>query len=508
MNTQLIESTARGSPGASSVAPRASVTACWIQHGGEMQWATQIARTLRDEGLIIRFVSFLGEMHVGYREQGFPSDFLGEIYDGPAMAEEELVALERRYGPPGLRTIGESDVHLKHLFGDDETAKVQAVGRALRFWERYFAEHRIGAVIVRDQAGVATRTARQVALRLGGIRMIQIGPGPDNTRFAVCDVDTTWNWSELDQELAKGPRPLDPARRATVEAFVAARVQPRRTKPMRLNLSVPHPVLLPLALWNLWREDRAVPAGDPVLRATVRLRRELLLKRGLWRALAPLHRFDPPPAEGEKFAYFPLFHTEESIHLLNIPYWARHVDDLAVALAEALPLGHKLYIKEHPAILGDVPYRTLRRLRRHPRIRLVAPTVQSQGLIAQAKAVIVLEGSAGWEAILLRRPCVVLAVKPFYAKCPLAFPVANICDINAVLPQAVAAEALYEERQAEWLWFIDCVLRTAPPGVLENYEFPHKFPATPENLRLVAAALGRKLRGLPATAVEPEEVTA
>ena len=99
--------------------------------------------------------------------------------------------------------------------------------------------------------------------------------------------------------------------------------------------------------------------------------------------------------------------------------------------------------------------------------------------------VIVLEGSAGWEAILLRRPCVVLAVKPFYAKCPLAFPVANICDMNVVLPQAVGAETLYEDRHAEWLWFIDCVLRTAPPGVLETYEFPHKFPANSENLGLM-----------------------
>src|SRR5437867_3399915 len=140
----------------------------------------------------------------------------------------------------------------------------------------------------------------------------------------------------------------------------------------------------------------------------------------------PIRRVDPPPPEGEKFAYFPLFHTEESIHLLNIPYWARHVDDLAIALAEALPVGHRLYIKEHPAILGDVPLRTLRRLRRHPRIRLVSPETQSQGLIAQAKAVIVLQGSAGWEALLLRRPYVVLGVKPFYAKCPLAFPVDDI----------------------------------------------------------------------------------
>src|SRR6266851_806837 len=384
--------------------PDALIAACWIQHGGEVRWASQIAQSLRREGISFRFVSFLREMHDEYRNRGFPSDFIGEIYRGPPLKDDELIEVERQHGPPGLRTIAESDVHLQHLFGDDEEHKVQVVGRALKYWDKYFLTHNISAVIVRDQASVSTRTARQVAMRRNGMQMIQIGAGPDDTRFSLCDVDTTWNWSELDQELAKGPRPLDPARRTLIEEFVSSRVQPNRTRPMRLNLSVPHPLRLPLALWRLWRQESTVDADDPVLLATVRLTRQLMTKRGLWRARAPFRRFDPRPAEGEKFVYFPLFHTEESIHLLNIPFWARHVDELAIALAEALPLDHKLYIKEHPAILGDVPYRTLRRLGRHPRIRLVSPEVQSQGLIAQSKAVVVLEGSAGWEALLLRRP--------------------------------------------------------------------------------------------------------
>jgi capsular polysaccharide biosynthesis protein len=474
---------------------------CWIQHGGEISWAPQIAAMLRGEGISVRFVSFLREMHEGYSAQGFPSDFIGEIYSGQAIAQADLVELERRYGPPSLRVIAESDVHLKHLFGENEHLKIQVVGRALRFWERYFVEYGISVAIVRDQASVSTRTARQVALQLGSVRMLQIGPGPDNSHFTLFDVDTNWNWSELDRELKKGPQPLDVEREAVIETFVASRVEPQRKRPMRLNLSVPHPIMLPLALWRCRQKEGTVDAiSDPVRLATMRLSRELMTKRGLWRALSPFQSFDPAPEPGENFAYFPLFHTEETIHLLNIPFWARHVRELAVALADALPIGYALYLKEHPAILGDVPFRVLRQLRRHPRIRVVAPQVQSQGLIEQAKVVVVLEGSAGWEALLLRRPFVVLAAKPFYSKFPLAFTVENICDLNYVLSRAIAAQSLYCERRAEWLWFIDCVLRTAPPGVLENYEFPHKFPANPENLRLVAAAIGRKIRGLPAAA--------
>lgn len=457
---------------------------------------------LRAEGITIRFVSFLRETAAGYRAKSLPSDFIGEIYDGAGLSDAELEALESRYGPPALSRIAEFDVHLHHLYGSDEAKKVQIVGRALRYWERYFAEHGIGAVVVRDQASVATRTARHVATHLGTVRMMQIGGGPDDSHFTLYDTDTSWNWSELDVELAKGTRPLSPARQAAIQDFVASRVQPRRAHPMNLNLSVPRPLTLPLVLWRYWREERTVvSARDPVTLATLRLRRELATKRGLWRALRPFRQFDPPPAEDEKFVYFPLFHTQEAIHLLNVPYWAHHVEDLARTLADALPLGHKLYIKEHPVIVGDVPYRVLRRLRRHPRIRLLSPEIQSQTLIMKAKSVIVLQGTAGWETLLLRRPLIAFAAKPFYAKCPLAFQVENICDIAQVLPQAIAAaETLYDKRREEWLWFIDCVLRTAPPGVLETYEFPHTTPAQLQNVSLVARAIGRKIRGLSAVA--------
>ena len=40
-------------------------TVCWIQHGGEIAWAKAIAEHLRDDGIAVRFVSFLREMAIG-----------------------------------------------------------------------------------------------------------------------------------------------------------------------------------------------------------------------------------------------------------------------------------------------------------------------------------------------------------------------------------------------------------------------------------------------------------
>jgi hypothetical protein len=473
-------------------------TVCWIQHGGEIEWAKAIAAHLRDSGIAVRFVSFLRDMADGYAASSWPSDFISEIF-APAnrLTDAELAKLERRYGPPSLRCLAASDVHLRLLYGNDEAAKVQIIGRALQYWERYFARHDIRAAIVRDQASFSTRCARQVADRLGTVRMIQLGLGPDDEHFALYDVDANSVWSELIKEVSAGPRRLSPERIAAVNAYVDKRVQRVRPRPMSLNLNAPSLADLPVTLYRLWQAERAVDTErDPMGVALVRLQKEFMLKRSLWRATRPLFRYDEPGPE--PYVYFPLFHLEESGHLINIRYWCRHFEDLAAQIAEALPLGHLLYVKEHPAILGDLPRRALRRMQKNPRIRIIAPEVQSQTLIANAGTVVTLEGTVGWEAILLRRPLVVLSGKSYYVHCPAVFVVDDVCRLDLVLPEAIFSdEARYAgSKEDDWRWFIDCVLRTAPAGVLETYEYPHVTPQQAENLANVANAIGRKVHEL------------
>jgi hypothetical protein len=112
-----------------------------------------------------------------------------------------------------------------------------------------------------------------------------------------------------------------------------------------------------------------------------------------------------PADPRESFAYFPLHYEPEIALLLYAPFYA---DQVAVikAAARSLPVGMKLYIKEHPAMVG---YRTrafYKSLVRIPNVVLIPPTVSGHGLARDAALTITITGSGGWESLLFKKPVI------------------------------------------------------------------------------------------------------
>ena len=144
------------------------IEACWIQHGAEQPWAKQVATFLAELDVHVRFVSTLEATHHQYIEDGFESHFISEVFGwNRSYSRDELADLDLRYGPPGLRAISHSDVHLNLLFGNDEAAKEQIIARAYHFWERLLDEHDIDYLIMRDTGSFATRTAYNIGRARG-----------------------------------------------------------------------------------------------------------------------------------------------------------------------------------------------------------------------------------------------------------------------------------------------------------------------------------------------------
>lgn len=144
-----------------------------------------------------------------------------------------------------------------------------------------------------------------------------------------------------------------------------------------------------------------------------------LMKRGAYRRkreLARLYADMCDPVDFQKpYVYFPMHYQPENT---TCPNGDAYNDQLLATalLAEALPPGWELYIKEYPNIFdyklngerarSESFYRDLRAI--DPRIRLLPIAHSSFELIDRSAAVATVTGSAGWEAVCRGKPVITL----------------------------------------------------------------------------------------------------
>lgn len=126
------------------------------------------------------------------------------------------------------------------------------------------------------------------------------------------------------------------------------------------------------------------------------------LKRFVNRALGHRGLFVKPDFN-EDYSYFPL-HVEPEV---AIQVWAPYYDnqiEICRAIAKALPVGQKLYVKEHPNMLYERPASYYKKLLRIPNLKLIDPFVGSQKVVKHAQAVFTITGTAGMEAYFMGKP--------------------------------------------------------------------------------------------------------
>jgi hypothetical protein len=114
--------------------------------------------------------------------------------------------------------------------------------------------------------------------------------------------------------------------------------------------------------------------------------------------------YDPYDSQ-ESFVYFPLHLEPEMAMLVLAPRWTNQIN-LIKQIAESLPFSFKLYVKEHPAMVG---YRTrayYRKLKKIPNVRLIHPNHDPHAIIKDARLIATITGTVGWEAALLGKPVI------------------------------------------------------------------------------------------------------
>ncbi len=114
--------------------------------------------------------------------------------------------------------------------------------------------------------------------------------------------------------------------------------------------------------------------------------------------------------EDDNFILFPMQSTPEA-HVLTISAYYSNQITLIENIAKSIPINTILYVKEHP-IQKTKLWRSVKDYKKIiaiPNVKLIHPSINSQKLIAKSKAVILISGGTGFEAIFHKKPVILFS---------------------------------------------------------------------------------------------------
>lgn len=376
------------------------------------------------------------------RERGLAARCLMDELDEPESWEDEVARIEATYPIPHIREVYYAD---RIVDGRTEEWAIRRTVQHFRALERLVDELRPDVLVPE----VGNETMRVVAHLVGLERGIPVlfllyTIFPDPLRLSV---DTL----HAPIVPAEDVRELTAAETEELEAF--RREFTGRAKPIR-----------DYRRWPVeWR--RAKLFGEHVRRKRTTDRDNEYLRpwKLLWtnvaetaRGKAALPFYDEL---GERpFVYFPLHVTDDYKIRKVIP----HCEDqasLVEQVADALPPGHDLVLKEHPMSVGRNSLTLLRRLRTRPNVRLVKPTKSTHELIQRAEAVAVISSTVGLEALLYEKPVLTLG-QPFYSGYGVTLDVDSFRELRAKVPELLRFRPDPETIRR----FLHAAMRACRPG--------------------------------------------
>ena len=149
----------------------------------------------------------------------------------------------------------------------------------------------------------------------------------------------------------------------------------------------------------------------------------------------------------EKYSYalYPL-NTEPEVALLVYGRSYRNQIETVRNVASSLPVGWKLFVKEHPNAKGYRSQGFYKKLRAIPNVVLIAPEVSSDQLVQNSEMVFVVFGTIGLEAVLKEKPVISLCKTPYGS-----FPENMVRCVDSIPNLAVEIRDLFENyNYDEW----------------------------------------------------------
>jgi Capsule polysaccharide biosynthesis protein len=195
-------------------------------------------------------------------------------------------------------------------------------------------------------------------------------------------------------------------------------------------------------------------------------------------------------APGRPFVFFPLHVTDDYKITRVIPHCVDQVSWVE-QVADALPVGYDLVLKEHPMSVGRNSVRLLRRLRARDNVRLVEPDASTHELIRNSVGTVVISSTVGLEALLYDKPVLTLG-QPFYSGYGITLDVDSFAEIRDKVPRLLT----FQPDHGRISSFLHAAMRACWPGapvlVDRSEENAVVLAGSIESAALAAVAARRK----------------
>ena len=168
---------------------------------------------------------------------------------------------------------------------------------------------------------------------------------------------------------------------------------------------------------------------------------------------------------GERYFFYPLHLEPEAVVLYHGHGVYENQIKLVQNIAGQLPPGVMLYVKDHPHDHGYREAIDYHRLAAVPNIRILDVDIPGKEVILHAEGVITITGTAGFEALLLRKQVYTFG-KTFYSRAP------GVCHLHHVRDLQAAVYAQRDEAPVsdeDLLPFVAAYLATIQTGLTDYF---------------------------------------
>lgn len=358
----------------------------------------------------------------------------------------------------------------------------------LRFWERLFQEKNLKAVAHYPTANVVGRTAYVVSKKFGAKHLVfQTGPVLDKN-FTICDINEDWMWNEFLRVYENDDTPSGDGVHNEINILVE-KVISTKNKMLKIRK-----VTLKVLLAFLYRSIKYHRYDEIELNEFKKLFFPFLRKIRL-----TVFKYDLADKR-DKYVFFPLHISWDAQIATRNPMFSDQLY-LVRMLSKSLPYGYYLYVKEHPYNYGGERVRLLKSIKSFQNVKLIHPEASSIDLITNARAVVTINSTAGWEAIILNKPLITFG-RSFYSNFKYAEPINSMRELPSIIQKVLFRDWNSLVKQTNyvnnWKKFLWSVLSTAYEGAAISYKKYMGLDANVlnDNVTTTAESIYRKLSKL------------